>query len=101
MQLRAIVFSLSASLLMAGQAAAAPACGGDFQTWLSDFKREAAANKISPAAIAALDGVTPDQSVISRDRGQKVFQQTFEEFSGRMIPPRLQRAQNQLKRYGS
>ena len=39
--------------------------------------------------------------MISRDHNQKVFQQSFEEFSGRMIPPRLQRAQNQLKRYGS
>jgi len=103
MQLRTIGFllSLSASLLTADYAAAAPACGGDFATWLSDFKREAAANKISPAAIAALDGITPDQSVIARDRGQKVFQQSFEEFSGRMIPPRLQRAQNQLTRYRS
>jgi lytic murein transglycosylase len=101
MQLRAIIVCLSASLLMAGHAGAAPACGGDFQTWLSDFKREAAASKISPAAIGALDGITPDQSVISRDHGQKVFQQSFEEFSGRMIPPRLQRAENMLKRYGS
>ena len=62
MQLRTIgfVLSLSASLLTANYAAAAPACGGDFPTWLSDFKREAAANKISPTAIAALDGITPD-----------------------------------------
>ncbi len=101
MQLRAIVCSVSASLFIAGHAAAAPACGGDFAGWLADFKREAATKGISQQAVAALDGITPDQSVISRDHGQRVFQQSFEEFSGRMIPPRLLRGENMLKRYGS
>jgi lytic murein transglycosylase len=101
MQLRAIVCSVSASLLIAGHAVAAPACGGDFAGWLADFKREAAAKGISQQAVAALDGITPDQSVISRDHGQRVFQQSFEEFSGRMIPPRLLRGENMLKRHGS
>lgn len=103
MQLRAIGFVLSAtfSILSAGQALAAPACGGDFAGWLADFKREAATKGISQTAIAALDGITPDQSVISRDHNQKVFDQNFEQFSGRMIPPRVTRGENQLKRYGS
>jgi lytic murein transglycosylase len=101
MQLRAIVCSVSASLFIASHAAAAPACGSDFAGWLADFKREAATKGISQQAVAALDGVTPDQSVISRDHGQRVFQQSFEEFSGRMIPPRLLRGENMLKRHGS
>ncbi len=101
MQLRAIVCSVSASLFIAGHAVAAPACGGDFAGWLADFKRDAATKGISQQAVAALDGITPDQSVISRDHGQRVFQQSFEEFSGRMIPPRLLRGENMLKRYGS
>ncbi len=35
--------------------------------------------------LAALDGVTLDDGVIAADRRQKVFDQTFEQFSGRMI----------------
>src|SRR5215470_15680389 len=64
----------------------AASCGGDFETWLTEFKREAASQGISQRAIAsALDGVTADPAVLSRDRGQRVFNQSFEQFSGRMI----------------
>jgi len=76
-------------------------CGGNFQTWLTNFKRDASAKGISANSLAALDGIAPDENVISRDRGQKVFQQSFEEFSGRMVPPRLPRGENMMKRYGS
>ena len=84
-------------------ALAAPACGsGSFESWLGEFKTEAAAKGISQQAIAAgLNGVTQDTSVLSRDRGQKVFQQTFEEFSGRMVPPRIKRGSDMMKQYGS
>jgi lytic murein transglycosylase len=82
---------------------AAPACGaGSFQTWLDDFKAEAVSKGISqPTINSSLNGVTLDQSVLSRDRSQKVFSQSFEEFSGRMVPPRLTRGANMLKQYGS
>ena len=78
-------------------------CGtGSFDSWLDAFRRDAAAQGISPRTItASLTGITLDQSVLSRDRGQKVFNQSFEEFSGRMVPPRLTRGQNMLKQYGS
>jgi lytic murein transglycosylase len=76
-------------------------CGGNFQAWLTSFKQDASAKGISPNGLTALDGITPDPNVISRDRGQKVFQQSFEEFSARMVPPRLTRGENMLKRYGS
>jgi lytic murein transglycosylase len=57
-----------------------------FDAWLSDIKQEAAAAGIPQQAIdAGLDGVTYDPSVISRDHGQHVFRQSFEEFSGRMV----------------
>jgi lytic murein transglycosylase len=82
--------------------AAAPCGAASFTSWLDDFKTEAAAKGISQAAIAAgLNGVTPDQSVLSRDRSQRVFSQSFEEFSGRMVPPRLTRGSNMMKQYGS
>lgn len=90
-------------LSSAAPAAHAASCGsGNFDTWLDDFKTEAAANGISQRAIAAgLSGVTLDQSVLSRDRSQHVFDQGFEQFSGRMVPPRLTRGSNLMKQYGS
>src|SRR5947209_4819405 len=74
-----------------------------FDGWLQTFKQQAAAEGISQGTIAAaLNGVTADPSVISRDRSQIVFQQSFEQFSSRMISPdRLRKGANMLKRYGS
>ena len=64
------------------------ACGDAFDAWLADFKSEATGQGISQKAIAAaLDGVTEDPATLTRDRSQKVFTQTFEQFSGRMISP--------------
>jgi lytic murein transglycosylase len=93
----------AAFLLPHATAQAAAACGtGNFEAWLADFKTEAASKGISQTAInAGLAGVTLDQSVINRDHSQKVFSQSFEEFSGRMVPPRLTRGSNMLKQYGS
>src|SRR4051812_30065710 len=102
MNFRSLVILFAASSFLIASASAAGACGGNFDAWLAEFKTEAAAKGIAQSAIAAgLAGVTPDQSVLSRDRGQKVFQQSFEEFSGRMIPPRLGPGSNKLKQYGS
>ena len=106
LRLTASIFGLA---LVLGTALAAPAlaatCGNDgggFAAWLEDFKGQAAAAGISQRGIAAgLAGVVYDRSVISHDRGQKVFRQTFEEFSGRMVPPRLGRGKQMLLRHAS
>jgi len=106
LRLTASIFGLA---LVLGTALAAPAlaatCGNDgggFAAWLEDFKSQAAAAGISQRGIAAgLAGVVYDRSVISHDRGQKVFRQTFEEFSGRMVPPRLGRGKQMLLRHAS
>jgi lytic murein transglycosylase len=106
LRLTASIFGLALVLCsaLAVPALAAP-CGNDgsgFAAWLEDFKREAAAAGISQRAIASgLAGVTYDRSVISHDRGQKVFRQSFEEFSGRMVPPRLGRGKQMLLRHAS
>ena len=94
---------VSAVLSVSGAPALAASCGtGSFQAWLDDFRNEAAAKGISQSAITAgLAGVTLDQAVLSRDRSQRVFNQSFEEFSGRMVPPRLARGANMMKQYGS
>ena len=82
--------------------AAVPCGSGSFQAWIDDFKTEAASKGISQATItASLNGITLDQGVLSRDHSQKVFDQTFEQFSGRMVPPRLARGANMMKQYGS
>jgi len=97
------ILMLGAVLTLPGFPAFAAACGsGSFEAWLGDFKNEAAGKGISSASInAGLNGVTLDQSVLSRDRSQKVFAQSFEEFSGRMVPPRMTRGSNLMKQYGS
>jgi len=91
------------SVLPAASALAAAPCGtGNFDAWLTAFKAEAASKGISQNAInAGLNGVTLDQGVLNRDHSQKVFGQSFEEFSGRMVPPRMTRGSNALKQYGS
>jgi lytic murein transglycosylase len=97
------VMVLPVALALPGASALAASCGtGNFPAWLDDFKTEAAAKGISQSAITSgLNGVTLDQGVLSRDHSQKVFSQSFEEFSGRMVPPRLTRGANMLKQYGS
>jgi lytic murein transglycosylase len=95
--------ALGAVLAVPGFPASAATCGtGSFEAWLGSFKTEAASKGISQAAInAGLNGVTLDQTVLSRDKSQKVFSQSFEEFSGRMVPPRLLKGSNMMKQYGS
>jgi membrane-bound lytic murein transglycosylase B len=96
-------FAVGIVLMLPPASALAASCGtGSFEAWLDDFKGEAAAKGISQAAIASgLSGVTLDRSVLSRDRSQEVFNQSFEEFSGRMVPPRLARGASLMKQYGS
>jgi lytic murein transglycosylase len=77
-------------------------CGGDFDAWLEGVRQEAAAQGISQAAIqASLAGVTYDSTVIARDHAQGVFRQSFEQFSGRMVPPRLARGARLLQQHGA
>src|SRR6187551_1386693 len=96
--------SLCALALFTGlsTAPALAGCGSSaagFAGWLERFKREAAARGIAQRTIkSALSGVTYDPSIISKDRHQGVFRQSFEQFSGRMVPPRLGRAAGLLEK---
>jgi lytic murein transglycosylase len=58
-------------------------CG--FPAFLDQMKKEAKAKGVSPRGLSALDGLTVDDAVLAADRKQHVFNQTFEQFSGRMI----------------
>jgi len=79
--------ALAGAVLTAAAPSMAAQCDhkGGFNAFLSDYKKEAVAQGISPRGLSALDGVTADPAVIAADRRQHVFNQTFEQFSGRMI----------------
>src|SRR5688572_12263026 len=98
---------LTAAIALIAALAGAPALAAQcepptgFETWLETFKREAATAGVSQRAIAAaFAGIVHDPKIIGYDRNQKVFRQTFEEFSGRMISlNRLQKGGNLLKQH--
>ena len=79
----------------------APACGGDLGAFLEGVKAEAITKGVpAEAADKALAGAQIDEKVLSRDRAQGVFRQTFLEFSSRMISDyRLQQGAANLKKY--
>jgi len=59
---------------------------GSYEAWLTAFKKEAAAQGISPRVIAeASPSLTFDPAIVRRDHGQSVFNQTFLQFSDRMV----------------
>jgi lytic murein transglycosylase len=91
-----LVFSIS-------MAHAACQTTGSFEGWLKNFKKDAAAQGVSRSTIrAALKGVTYDKRVISYDRKQTVFSQSFLKFAGRMInKSRLARGKSMMKKHAS
>src|SRR5260370_10783419 len=87
-KIRSIALAALAVAAMAAPATATPCRNntGSFERWLDGFKQEAASQGISRATIsAALDGMSFDQAIINRDHGQGVFQQSFLQFSDRMV----------------
>jgi lytic murein transglycosylase len=86
-------------------AAAAVDCrtSGSFDSWLSRFKAEAAAQGISKSAIdTASPYLVYDQRIVNIDRGQRIFAQSFLEFSGKMLPAyRLQQGAAEIRKYAA
>jgi lytic murein transglycosylase len=82
-------------------AAAAVACDGELSTFLAGVKAEAvAAGASAEAADKALAGAQLDPKVLSRDRAQGVFKQTFLEFSQRTVSQaRLDIGRQKMKQY--
>src|ERR1700737_637453 len=93
---------LGGALSVAPVLAAGCADSGSFESWLEKFKREAIAKGVSQSTVnSAFQGVSFDPGIVSRDRGQKVFRQSFEQFSARMVAPyRLKRGAGLIKKYG-
>jgi lytic murein transglycosylase len=76
---------------------------GSYDQWLATFKKDAAAAGISPKVIAeASPHMTFDPAIIKRDHGQSVFQQTFLQFSDRMVGgPRIPNGQAKIKQHAA
>jgi lytic murein transglycosylase len=99
-----IAWAIAAALWLVASTAASAQCRNtaSFERWLEDFKREAIAQGISPRTIAAASpDMAYDQGVVNRDRGQRVFSQSFIQFADRMVAAyRLQHGVQRIKRYG-
>ena len=96
--------AVSAALVLGGAPAFA-ACSdtaAGFENWLATIKQDALAQGISRQTVeSALSGLSYDPKVIKADRNQNHFKQSFEQFSGRMIPPRMKRAKSMLNQHAS
>jgi lytic murein transglycosylase len=83
----------------------AAAChnGASFERFLGELKQQAAAAGVSSRALAeASPYLVYDQSIVNRDRGQRVFGQVFSEFAGRMAANyRMQQGQARIKAYAA
>jgi lytic murein transglycosylase len=77
---------LLAAAPLTADAATCGAGAGGFNAWFSGFKKQAAAQGISPRTIsAALSGVSYDPRIIRLDRNQKSFRLSFEQFYARRV----------------
>src|ERR1700688_11868 len=79
--------ALAGAVLIAAAPALSAQCNhkGGFNSFVADFKKEAAGKGVTKRGLAALDGIAIDDNVLAADRRQGVFKQSFEQFSGRMI----------------
>jgi len=76
--------------------------GQSFAAFLAEFRQKAAAKGISERTLKHLDGLTLDQKVLSRDRGQPTLSLSFLEFADRLVSAnRRQRGRAMLERYRS
>jgi lytic murein transglycosylase len=106
---RLILSAVSAALYLwcaaspaAAQSGARCHGGASFQQWLEGFKREAAGQGISASTFAAAAPyLTFDPGVIRKDRGQGVFQQTFLQFSDRMVNQRMGAGVARMRQHAS
>ncbi len=99
--LAALLFSAASPA--PSQAAPCGNSGAGFSSWLDDFKVRAHAQGISPSTTSsALSGVTYDHAVIRRDRSQKSFKLSFDQFYNRRVGSYLlNKARGKLRTHAS
>ena len=86
MHMKTLATALTATFLATGIGHAAT-CGNTaqgFSGFLAAVKKQAAKEGVSGEALAQLNNVQYDPSIIKRDRAQNVFAQSFLQFAGRM-----------------
>ena len=103
--------SAAAAVLLSAWALVAPAhaqtvpcrTSGSYQSWLAGVEREAISDGVSQRTIAeAAPYLTYDQRIVNIDRGQRVFTQTFLQFSDRMAANyRIVRGNALIKKYAA
>lgn len=106
MKVVAIAALAGAGLMMTASVASAAQCGNGpegFNTWLGQFKQEAAAAGIKPAVInAALGDVSYDRRVIGLDRNQKHFKVSFEQFiANRVSAGRIAKGRQMMRTHAN
>ncbi len=82
--------------------AAAAQCGGRFESFIAEFRREAAARGIPQAVLAeAFDDIEHDAKVMAFDRRQRnTFKRSWEDYARtRVTAPRVKRAKTLLVRH--
>jgi len=101
--------ALKLTVAVLGVALAGPALAascqnsGSYERWLETFKKDAIAQGISPKVVAeASPAMTFDPAIVRRDHGQAVFNQTFLQFSDRMVGgARIPNGQAKMKQHAA
>jgi lytic murein transglycosylase len=99
-----VALLLSAAFAGSAAHAAAPCrTSGPYESWLLAFEREAVANGVSQRTVSEVAPyLTYDQRIVNIDHGQRVFTQTFLEFSDRMAAAyRIQTGAAKIKTYAN
>lgn len=100
---KSLLMLCGAGLLATPVTAQSVPCGGSFSSFLNGVRAEAlAAGYAKRATNAVLNSAQIDPKVLSRDRAQGVFKQTFLEFSQRSISSyRMSHGAKNMERYAS
>jgi lytic murein transglycosylase len=95
----------AAPRVVAAPSSRAAAChnGQTFDRFLAELEQRAVAEGVSQQTLAdAAPYLIYSQSIVNRDRGQRVFGQIFTEFAGRMAATyRMQQGQQRIKTYAA
>jgi lytic murein transglycosylase len=98
----AATLMLAALMASSGAGAAVPCrTSGPYEAWLANLEHEAAEGGVSQRTIAeTAPYLTYDQRIVNIDHGQRVFTQTFLDFSDRMAAAyRIQMGAAKIKTY--
>lgn len=99
----AFAAAFAAPFAVPAAALAQQSCGNNgagFDQFMAGFKQQAVTQGVSPRTVAAaLNGIAYAPDIVATDRGQKVFGQSFFQFSDRMVANyRIQQGRQQIQR---